>query len=56
MALPEHASNKLQNLDYNNIPFQKVQFLPIAFDGDVIFELPPMLSTIHRPLQMQGMD
>jgi hypothetical protein len=56
MALLRHTSNDLRNLDYNKIPFQKVQFLPIAFNGDVLFELPPMFPTIHMPLQMQGMD
>ncbi len=38
------------------IPFQKVHFLLTAFDGNVIFELPFVVSTMHRPLQMQGMD
>lgn len=44
MALPWHTSNKLHNLDYDKIPLQKVQFLPIGFDGDVLFELPSMFS------------
>jgi hypothetical protein len=51
-----HTSNELWNFDYNKIPLQKVQFLSIAFDGDFLFNLPPMLLTIHTPLQMQGMD
>jgi hypothetical protein len=46
--------NELQNLDYDNIPLQKVQFLSITFDGDVLFELLSMLSTIHNPSKMQG--
>ncbi len=56
MALPRHTSNKLQNQYYNKIPFQKVQFLPTTFDGNVLFELPHVFSTTHRPSQMQGMD
>jgi hypothetical protein len=27
-------------MDYNNIFFQKVQFLPTTFDGDVFLKLP----------------
>jgi hypothetical protein len=52
MVLLGHTSNKLQNLDYDKIIFQKVQFLPIAFDGDVLFELPPPLSITHKPSHM----
>jgi hypothetical protein len=48
MALPWHTSNKLQNLDYDKTPLQKVQFLLIGFDGDVLFELPPMLSNFFQ--------
>jgi hypothetical protein len=43
-------------LDYDNILFRKAQFLPIVFDGDVLFELPPIHSNAHNPSQMQGMD
>ncbi len=56
MVLLGHTSNELQNLDYNKIPLQKVQLLLIAFDGDFLFKLPPVLSIAHKPLQMQGMD
>jgi hypothetical protein len=52
MALPGHISNELQNLDYNKIPYQKVQLLSIIFDIDVLFELPLMFLTMHRPSQM----
>jgi hypothetical protein len=43
-------------LDYDKIPLQKVQFLPIDFNGDVLFELSLLLSIVHKTLQMQGMD
>jgi hypothetical protein len=56
MVLLRHTSNKLQNLDYDKIPFQKVQFLSITFNGDVLFKLPLFFPTLHMPLQMQGMD
>jgi len=39
MALLGQSSNKLWNLDYDKILVQKVQFLLIYFDGDVLFEL-----------------
>jgi hypothetical protein len=56
MAFLGHASNELQTLDYSMIPFQKVQFLSITFNGNVLFKLPPVLLIAHRPLQMQNMD
>jgi hypothetical protein len=36
--------------------FQKVQFLLIAFDGDLLFEFLPSYSNLHNPSQMQGID
>jgi hypothetical protein len=56
MVLLGHSSNELWNLDYDKIFLQKIQFLPITFNGDVMFKLLPIFSTIHRPSQMQGMD
>jgi hypothetical protein len=56
MVLLGHTFDKLQNLDYNKIPLQKIHFLLIAFDGDVFFELPLVFLIVHRPSQMQGMD
>ncbi len=35
---------------------QKIQFLLTIFNGDVFFKLPFVLSTTHKPLQIQGMD
>jgi hypothetical protein len=56
MVLLVQTSNELQTLDYDKIPLQKVQFLLIAFDGNILFELPLILSTTHNPSQMLGMD
>jgi len=52
MVWPRHTSNDLRNLDHGKIPFQKVQFLSIIFYEDVLFKLPSVLPTIHKPLQM----
>ncbi len=57
MALPGNNSNKLRNLDYDKIPFEKNHFLLIAFDGDVLFELLLFFLNVHNPSQMaQGMN
>jgi hypothetical protein len=56
MVLLGQTLNELQTLDYDKILMWKVQFLPIAFDGDVLFELLPILLTAHNPSQIQGMD
>jgi hypothetical protein len=57
MMLPRNTSNKLQNSDYDKIPFLKIQFLLIVFDGDVLSELLPLFLNVHNPSQMaQGMD
>jgi len=42
MVLPRQTSNELWTLDYDNIPLRKVQFWLIIFNGDVLFELPPI--------------
>jgi hypothetical protein len=56
MVLLRQTSNKLWTLDYDNIPLQKVQFLFITFNGDVLFKLLPIHSNAHTPSQMQGMN
>jgi hypothetical protein len=52
MAFQRHTSNKLWNLDYDKILVQKDQFLPIFFDGYVLFELLLMLPNVHGFLKM----
>jgi hypothetical protein len=56
MVLQGQTYNELRTLDYDKILLQKVQFLLITFDGDVLFELPPIYLNVHNPSQMQGMD
>jgi hypothetical protein len=35
------SRNELASIDYDNIAYHKVQYLPPSYNGDVIFELPP---------------
>jgi hypothetical protein len=45
-----HASKKSRNalkgLDYNAVKLLRVDFLPPVFNGDVVFELPPVGSSV----------
>ncbi len=52
MVLLGQTSNELWTLDYDNILLQKVQFLLITFDGDILFELSPIHSNVHNPSRM----
>jgi hypothetical protein len=56
MLLVRRKSNKFWNLDYDKIPIHYVLFTPTLFNGNVTFELPPLLANIHNSSQMQGMD
>jgi hypothetical protein len=50
--------NILKKIDYSIIRHDKVEYLPSLFDGDVIFELPPVGHTAARShaKSMQGTD
>jgi hypothetical protein len=52
------ARNAFRNLNYDTLDIRRVQSLPTAFDGDVLFELPPVdTSALHTlSKSMQGMD
>jgi hypothetical protein len=51
------SRNELATLDYDKIPYHKVQYLSPLYDGDVIFELPPsFVSTSTSKNTMDGMD
>jgi hypothetical protein len=52
------ARNAFKSLDYDTLDIHRVEFLPPTFDGDIIFELPPMdTSALHTGSKsMQGMD
>ena len=47
--------NALSRLDYDSIPAYAVQTLPPKFNGDVIFELPPV-SVSHMCTSAKGMS
>jgi hypothetical protein len=51
------SRNELTTLDYDKIPYHKVQYLPPSYNGDVIFELPPScVSASTSKNTMDGMD
>ena len=49
------SRNALSRLDYNTIPAYAVRALPPKFNGDVIFELPPV-SMSHMSSYAKGMS
>ena len=49
------SRNALSRLDYDTIPAYAVQTLPPKFNGDVIFELPPV-SMSHMSTYTKGMS
>ena len=49
------SRNALSRLDYDRIPSYAVQTLPPKFNGDVIFELPPV-SMSHMSTYAKGMS
>jgi hypothetical protein len=52
------ARNAFRNLNYDTLDIRRVQSLPPAFDGDVLFELPLVDTSVLHTLSksMQGMD
>jgi hypothetical protein len=51
------SMNELASLDYDKIPYHKVQYLPPLYNEDVIFELPPsQVSASTSKNAMDGMD
>jgi hypothetical protein len=56
MFVAPHSSNELRSLDYNKIKVQYVSSLPITFNDDITFELPPIHFPIGNFGQIQGMD
>ncbi len=49
MVLPRQTSNKLQTLHYDKILLQKVQFLLITFNGDILFDFAANISNCSEP-------
>jgi hypothetical protein len=58
LATRPGSKNVLKSIDYESVRHEKVEFLPSVFDGDVIFEFPPLGP--HAPHSharlMFGMD
>jgi hypothetical protein len=51
------SRNELTSLDYDKIPYHKVQYLPPSYNVDVIFELPPScVSASISKNTIDGMD
>jgi hypothetical protein len=42
LATRPGSKNVLKSIDYESVRHEKVEFLPSIFDGDVIFEFPPL--------------
>jgi hypothetical protein len=58
LATRPGSKNILKNIDYEFVRHEKVDFLPSVFDGDIIFEFPPLGADAphsHARL-MFGMD
>jgi len=54
-----HGSrNEVVALDFNSITYQKVQYLPSNFDGNIVFELPPLVASFVPSASgnLHGMD
>jgi hypothetical protein len=57
LASIPRSRNELASFDYDKIAYQKVQYLPPSYNGDVIFELPPSrVSASTSKNTMDGMD
>jgi hypothetical protein len=52
------SRNALKKVDYDNVQHLKVDYLPLVFNGDVIFEFPSVrsLSASSQAGLMVGMD
>ncbi len=56
MSQIRHTSNKLRSLEYVTMRVEVINFLPMKFDGDVLFELPPIYKPMGVSKHVQGMD
>jgi hypothetical protein len=51
-----HAFNELRSLDYSTMKIEVLNFLPIKFNSDVLFVLPPIRKPMGLSKQMHNMD
>ncbi len=56
MSFIGHANSKLRDFNYHCVCIQIVPCILTTFNGDVFFELPPLVSLDNHSSQMQGMD
>jgi hypothetical protein len=56
MSLVAHANFELRYLNYDSFNIEIVPCILTTFNGDVLFELPPLVSLGGHFGQMQGMD
>jgi hypothetical protein len=56
MSLTSQVFSKLKSLNYNAITIEFVNYLPTKFDGDILFEIPPICHPLGHSGQLQGMD
>lgn len=56
MFLTLHACSKLKSLNYNSIIIEFVNYLPMKFNGEILFELPLVCQSLGHSEQLQGMD
>jgi hypothetical protein len=56
MSQIQHIYNELKSLDYAIMRNETINFLPMKFDSDVLFEFPPICKPMGISKLMQGMD
>jgi hypothetical protein len=56
MSFAAHFSSKLKDLNYDNFHIENVRYILTTFNGDVLFELHPVVHLNGHDGQMQGMD
>jgi hypothetical protein len=53
MSFAPHAASELRKFNYNTCHIENVPSIPPTFDGDVLFELPPINNPDGHSGQMQ---
>jgi len=56
MSFAPHATFELNEVNYNTFHIKNVPYIPSTFDGDVLFDFPPINNPNGHFGQMQGMD
>lgn len=58
LASRKRSKNVLSKIDYDTITIERVEYLPPTFDGDIIFEFPPLGCHARQTVakQLRGMD